>query len=316
MTHLRFEELTEKNIYDATAICNQSLRYDSFDPAVLRKIVFQDPNFERGLAFVAYEGGEPLGFSAGVRLIRQPTEEIDPSATWIKILAGIAGKEANEVEVISSLCDRVEAELRNLGGKVVRISDFARARMWPGIDVRYETVLEVLEKRGYSKVGEAVDYLVELKGFLVPRRIQRLRDELDKRGIAITLATKAGSESLCGWVKEKFGPGWAYEVANSIENAEKTRCRTVVAKDVKTGEIIGFSTHGALERDWFGPIGVDEKSRKSGVGSVLLFESLRLMRLNGVVEAVIPWTGHLFFYTQVPGIKGIRHYHIMSKPLV
>ena len=85
---------------------------------------------------------------------------------------------------------------------------------------------------------------------------------------------------------------------------------------MKTGEMIGFSTHGALNRDWFGPIGVDEKRRKSGVGSVLLFESRRLMRLNGVGEAVIPWTGHLFFYTQVPDIRGIRHYHIMSKMLV
>jgi len=316
MSHLRFEELTEKNIDDAIAVCNQSLRYDSFDPSVLRKIVFQDTNFEPRLAFVAYEGSEPLGFSAGVRLIKQPAENVDPSAAWIKILAGVAGNETDEVDVVSSLCDRVEVELLNLGGKVVRISDYARARMWPGIDIRYETILEALEKRGYSKVGEAVDYLVALRGFSIPRRIQRLRGELEKRGIEITLATKAVSESLCGWVKEKFGPGWAYEVAISIENAEKTRSGTLVAKDVKTGEIIGFSTHGALERDWFGPIGVDEKNRKSGVGSVLLFESLKLIRLNGVTEATIPWTGHLFFYTQVPGINGIRHYHIMSKKLI
>lgn len=313
MSHLRFEELTEKNIPDAIAVCNRSLRYDSFDSSVLRKIVFQDPNFEPGLAFVAYEDGEPVGFAAGVRPIRQPPEEVYPSATWIKILAGVAGKENDEVEVISALCSRIEVELRNLGGKVVRISDFMRSRLWPGIDLRYETILEALEKSGYSKVGEAVDYIVSLRGFSVPRRIQRLQEELGKGGIVITPATRAGSESLCRWVKGEFYPGWGYEVAVSIENAEMASSGTLVAKDIKNGEIIGFATHGALNRDWFGPIGVDEKRRKSGVGSVLLFESLRLMRLKGVVEAVIPWTDHLFFYTQVPGIKGIRHYHIMSK---
>jgi len=316
MSHLRYEELTENNIDDATVICNQSLRYDSFDPSVLRKLVFQDPNFEQRLALVAYEGSKPLGFAAGVRLIRQPAEDVDPSASWIKIITGVAGKEAGEVEVMSSLCDRIEAELRNLGVRAVRISDYIPARMWPGIDLRYETILEVLERRGYSKVGEAVDYLISLRPFSVPRRIMRLRDELERRGIVMSLATKAESERLCGWVKKRFGHGWAYEVAASIENAEEEKSGTLVAKDVKTGEMVGFSTHGALVRGWFGPIGIDEKSRKMGVGSVLLFESLRLMRLNGVAKAVIPWTDNLFFYTQVPGIVGIRHYHVMGKKLV
>ena len=92
MRHLRFEDVTEKNIDDATDVCNQSLRFDSFNPSVLMNLVFQDPNHEQRLAFIAYEGSKPLGFTAGVRLIRQPAEDIDPSSTWIKIIAGIAGK--------------------------------------------------------------------------------------------------------------------------------------------------------------------------------------------------------------------------------
>jgi len=72
---------------------------------------------------------------------------------------------------------------------------------------------------------------------------------------------------------------------------------------------------GALEPHWFGPIGVLEAHRKKGLGTVLLFKTLFSMREEGQRLAVIPWTGHLFFYSQVPGIKGIRHYWTMRKDL-
>ncbi|MGQ9513988.1 MAG: hypothetical protein ACUVTL_02910 [Thermoproteota archaeon] len=315
MSKLKFEELNEKNIYEAINVCNASLQYDSFTVTTMRRISLQDPNLEAGLALVAYEGEEPLGVVIGCRRTKQPSELVDPVAGWIKLLAGIAGKEVDEFGVLNSVCERVETELAKLGAKVIRVSDMASWHMWPGIDLRYETILEVLERRGYTKVGQAVDYLVNLRNFTVPRRIIRIREELSKKGISISLAKREERKDLSSWVKTKFGPGWAFEVETSLTNTEERRSGTIIARDMSSGEIIGFSTYGALEWNWFGPIGVDEKRRNSGLGSVLLFESLKLMRLNGVIETVIPWTGHLFFYTQVPGIVGIRHYQIMSKRL-
>jgi GNAT superfamily N-acetyltransferase len=320
MVNLEFNGLVADNINDAVDVCNGSLPHDFISASSLRRITLLDPNHEPRLALIAYEDGEPIGFVAGSRLIREPTDwfspwNVDPTTGWIKVLAGMAGRGCSEVEVLNSLCERVEAELGKLGVKAVRVSDFASWRFWPGIDVRYETILEVLEGRGYSKVGEAVDYLIGLRAFSVPRRILRLREDLEGQGISIALATSADHNVIRSWVGEKFGAGWAYEVAASLTNSDVNRSGTLIAKDGGTGGIIGFSTHGALEPHWFGPIGVDPSRRKTGVGSALLFESLRLMRLNGVAEAVIPWTSHLFFYTQVPGIVGIRHYHTMGKRL-
>jgi len=309
---LRFEELTERNVQDAVRVCNSSLRYDSFKASTIRRVTFQDPNIEAGLAILAYEGEEPLGVAIGCRRTKQPPELVDPTAGWIKVLAGIAGKEIDELGVLNSICEKVENELSRLGAKNVRVSDMASWHVWPGIDLRYETILEVLEDRGYSKVGEAVDYLVNLRTFDIPRRIAKMRESLCQRGVSITLAEKDECDIISGWVKARFGPCWAFEVATSFKNNESGK---IIAKDRNTGDIIGFSTHGSLEPNWFGPIGVEEKHRKSGLGSVMLFETLRLMKLKGVSEAVIPWTSHLFFYTQVPGIVGIRHYHTMSKRL-
>ena len=78
---------------------------------------------------------------------------------------------------------------------------------------------------------------------------------------------------------------------------------------------MGFSVFGALEYHWFGPIGVLEEKRKQGLGSALLFRTLESMKGLGLPRAIIPWTGHLFFYSQVPGIVGLRHYWMMAKDL-
>jgi len=313
MSQIRFEELTESSVSEAVEVCNASLVYDFLNASTLRRITFLDPNFEPGLALIAYEDEKPVGFAAGCRRIREPAEWVDPKAGWIKLLAARAGRKSSQAEVLGLLCEKMETDLKSLGAAAVRLTDFASWHVWAGIDIRYETILEVLESRGYSKAGEAVDYLIGLGGFSTPRRVQSLRGHLEAQGISFTLATRDESRALCSWVKKTFGPGWAYEVAASIENAEANRSGTLIAKDRATGDLVGFSTYAALEPNWFGPIGVDEARRKLGVGTVLLFESLQRMRLNGVADAVIPWTGHLFFYTQVPGITGVRHYHIMSK---
>ncbi|RLE79878.1 MAG: N-acetyltransferase, partial [Thermoprotei archaeon] len=64
-----------------------------------------------------------------------------------------------------------------------------------------------------------------------------------------------------------------------------------------------------------GPIGVDSAVRGRGIGTVLLYKSLESLRVRGYRYIVIPWTGHLFFYTQLPGVKSIRHYWILEKKL-
>jgi hypothetical protein len=312
MVPLKFERLTEGNVRDALYVCNTSLPYDLLNPATLRRITFDDPNYEPGLALIAYGDDGPLGFAVGCRRIKEPAEYVNPKAGWIKLIAAIDQMEGG---VLDHLCQKVETELKGLGVEAVRLTDFASWHLWAGIDIRYESLLQMLERRGYSKVGEAIDYLIDLRAFAVPRRIRALGRALEGQGISIALATEKEGQDLGNWVKMKFGAGWAYEVATSLRNALKNGSGTLVAREGMTGEVIGFSTHGALEPHWFGPIGVDERRRKSGVGSALLFESLRLMRLNGIAEAVIPWTSHLFFYTQVPGIVGLRHYYIMGKKL-
>ena len=113
------------------------------------------------------------------------------------------------------------------------------------------------------------------------------------------------------WIKNKFSPYWAFEAEVAVREEHGGLWISYDNND----NIIGFSVYGALEPNWFGPIGVDEKFRHLGIGSILLFKALNSLRLNGVRYAIIPWTQHLFFYSQIPGIIGIRHYYFLKLTL-
>lgn len=79
--------------------------------------------------------------------------------------------------------------------------------------------------------------------------------------------------------------------------------------------MLGFSGYGLLEPNWFGPIGVVEEMRGKGIGTVLLYKAITSLRLEEHRIIVIPWTNLLFFYSQLPGILGIRHFFRMAKRL-
>jgi GNAT superfamily N-acetyltransferase len=68
--------------------------------------------------------------------------------------------------------------------------------------------------------------------------------------------------------------------------------RVLVARH-PDGHMVGFSTYGAYRglRERFGPYGVDESSRGTGLGKVLLHDTLTRMRAEGAQSAWFLWTG-------------------------
>lgn len=56
---------------------------------------------------------------------------------------------------------------------------------------------------------------------------------------------------------------------------------------VKDKKVIGFSCYDTTAPDYFGPIGVSDKFRGSGIGTVLLLKCLRAMAQEGYAYAII-----------------------------
>lgn len=107
-----------------------------------------------------------------------------------------------------------------------------------------------------------------------------------------------GSEThlILDWVKARFSLGWASEVEVALHQRPP---RGLIA--VQDGILLGFACYDTAALGLFGPMGVDEKQRGLGIGTLLTQLTLEAMKTQGYAYAVIGWVGPAEFYQRVVG---------------
>ena len=138
--------------------------------------------------------------------------------------------------------------------------------------------------------------LIELAFHDNQQDAELLRDAGVRRAMAYE------KKPVADWVRQVFGtaaPGW-------VDECEVAFSRVPVACYIAVAEsaIIGFVCHDCTSRNFLGPIGVAEGSRRSGVGTLLLLTALQAMRNQGYGYAIIGQVGSPgFFSTTVAAIE-------------
>jgi len=100
---------------------------------------------------------------------------------------------------------------------------------------------------------------------------------------------------LLDWVKSKFGSNWSDECSVAF-TSQPISCFVAI----ENGNILGFACYDCTQKNFFGPMGVEDKYRNLGVGSRLLIASLHAMKNNGYAYAIIGSCGdHLNFYSKI-----------------
>lgn len=127
--------------------------------------------------------------------------------------------------------------------------------------------------------------------------LYRLPEETPPDGVTIARVLPPDRHRVLAWVREHFSAGWESECAQAL-SAQPNTC--FIAK--KDGACVGFACYDATARGYFGPIGVDESLRGSGIGRALLLRCLYAMREAGYGYAVIGWcTEAADFYAHTVG---------------
>ncbi len=109
--------------------------------------------------------------------------------------------------------------------------------------------------------------------------------------IIIKRAIAPEKKTILDWVEKNFSKGWASEADVALS---KTPATCFIA--IKNNQIIGFACYDATAKGFFGPIGVLETERKSGVGKLLLIKTLKQMYYDGYGYAIIGWAGPVEFF--------------------
>jgi GNAT superfamily N-acetyltransferase len=304
MVELR--ELKRDDLKEIRALANHCLNRDTISDASLERITFGDPNFSPELTAVALEENKMVGCMVGVRRTKSPevSVEVQKGIGWIKLFFVSEGYRRRGIA--SRMLSELEKKFRSRGTERIRITDFAGWTLFSGVDVMYQEAIGFLLSREFEKVGEMIDYEIDLLDFRIPRTVAETKLE----GVTDRRAQLGEKRKLMEWAAETFSPSWGLGISEAFEFDPP---RIWIAE--KDGKTLGFCMYGTTEPYGLGPIGVDPEWRKHGLGSALLFNSLSSMREEGQRMAVIGWTNQLFFYSQVPGIRRIRHYWTMEKRL-
>ncbi|KPF46096.1 GNAT family N-acetyltransferase [Rhizobium sp. AAP43] len=139
----------------------------------------------------------------------------------------------------------------------------------------------------------AADMLVKLYELSADSVLDR---NLEDAGIIIRRALAPELETICNWIRPRFGAGWASEATVAISRQPPT---CFIAHQGET--LLGFACHEATMKGFFGPTGVDEKARGRGIGMALLVRTLIDMRDQGYAYAVIGGAGPIEFYRKSVG---------------
>lgn len=173
----------------------------------------------------------------------------------------------------------------------------------PGVWDESEAALSFAEKSGYVAYDDAVNLELplgnsELLSSPTPRA---LRGDASSR------------DRILEFIGSEFGKIWRFESERAFENEPATIFYAVDAR----GDVCAFSAHEANNRGlgWYGPAGVRQSQRRSGLGRELLIASLRDLRELGHTRAIIPWAAALSFYEKVSGARPLHRFRKYMKEL-
>jgi GNAT superfamily N-acetyltransferase len=119
-------------------------------------------------------------------------------------------------------------------------------------------------------------------------------------GIVIRRAVAYEKQAVLQWVKHRFGTGWTDECDVAF-----SRIPVACFIATKAGKIAGFACHDVTCLNFFGPLGVDEKYRGTGIGKALLLTCLDAMAAQGYAYAVIGGAGPTGFFVKAAGAQPI-----------
>lgn len=284
---MNLRELGAADLPALDDLCRAGLR-DAVSPAVLRRLLLDEPDLRPELQLGLWDGGRLAGAALGG--LRDTPDGPAGGPRLLVVAPDLRGR-----GLATRLMGELEARLAAAGAAELRVGRLAPNYLWPGLDPRDTAALCLFERRGYARSGDAVNMAVALAG----RQWWGPADEarLAAAGWAVRRAAPADEAALAAWVREQFGELWVWEARAALAADPPT---AFLAE--RTGQIGGFACHSVSGLPGtFGPTGTDPAVRGAGLGRALLLRCLADLAGLGYAEVEIGWVGPVGFYSRAAG---------------
>lgn len=279
--------------------------------------VLVDPNFDEQGLIVYEDAGQLVGFTlAIVRRLPLSGSDLELDNGWIT--AFFVDPNYRGRGIARAMFDAAEAFFRTRSRQHVFFSSYAPNYFVPGIDAeRYPQGKTFLERRGFRVLYSAVAMDRNLVGYEAPQDVIDLEVVRRQEGYVFEPLSTRYITQLVAFNDREFHSDWARAVREAISRGVPLRQIQIVHR---AGQILGFCMYGGYDnvQERFGPFGVDDAQRGTGLGKILLYKCLTQMKASGLHGAWFLWTGeqspagHLYFRA---GFQVTRRFDIMQMDL-
>ncbi|GAA3512721.1 GNAT family N-acetyltransferase [Actinocatenispora rupis] len=296
----------------------RSAPYDPVTPARFRNLVLLDPNFDPQGLRVAVEDDRVVGAAYAVRrTVAMVGDDLEPGMGWLPFF--FVAPEARRQGVGGALLDSALGWLRGHGVGTVEFAGYTPNYVLPGLDAEaYPEARKLLEHKGFRTRYEAVAMDRSLVDYTMPDAVRERVAALTAEGYRFGTPTDDDLVELVALARDEFNPDWGRAIRECVTAGTPTD-RIVCVRE-PGGVLVGWAQHeayeGATER--FGPFGVLETRRGTGLGKVLLHLTLERMRALGAHSAWFLWTGEKSAAGQLylrTGFTVTRRFQVMRAAL-
>lgn len=269
---------------------NRCLNYDPITQLRFRNLVLLDPNFDPQGLRIAVSDGRIVGcFYAIRRQLPMIGVELEPDKGWVPFF--FVDTNHQEKQIATRLLEDAMAFLRANKCEKMFFSAYAPNYIVPGIDKKaYPAAAAFLEKAGFQRLYTSVAMDYSLVNFEIPEDVRLLKEQRITEGYTFSIVTDRDLYELIQFATKVFNPDWGRAIREGLLQ-QLTASQILIVR--QNQELVGFCLHGGYEgvRERFGPFGVDPGQRGKGIGKILLYECLQLMRSQGLHGAWFLWTG-------------------------
>jgi len=298
---------------DVVSIWNDYLVHDSIDEKSFEEIVLGDPNVEETGNVVILDDGKIIGFLSLVS--RCTAKGKDGKGTiqefnqgYIKCI--ILPKDGRKEDCARIFLEYMTDFFLERGKEIILTGDYTGLYFFPGIDVRYEDLVETLFEIEFQGYDTENDVIIDLVNFQITVYQKSALNNLKRLGITIRDFKTADLPSFRHLANDCEYPSWF------PEGWEKNFCTAPTCIVAVKGEnkIIGWAqctTNKPIAL--FGPILVMHEFRQQGIGSCLLLECMTRCMKIGVEKLIAGWANVPFYVKN--GWKIHRTYIVLQKRL-
>jgi len=293
--------LFKNHILSAKSLWQYTLLRSDFDPAG---------------SFVARQNGQLIGVIMAT-VMRIPETGSGELPGCIPVI--MVRPEHQKKGIGRALLEKGEGYLRARGKERARAGypTYIRGTILSlmGVDAQWKESFWFFRHHDYKLVEIMDSAKVDLEGFQVPERILEIERRARRQGIEVGVLTEQKQGEFLGFLKEAFS-GWHREFA------ERIRQRQVVLDNVlvltQAGQIVGFAGPFDIPESRAAALGIGiglkEQLRGRGLGNIILFRSLAMIRDKAGRECYIFGVGPKRYYEHA-GFKMAELWIIMEKDL-